>query len=92
MWGFARSVGYELCNLDLTIIAQKPRLGAYKQPIRARIAEILGVPLSAINVKATTTEQLGFVGRAEGVCAMSSVSLRIVSFAEVAQSYQLYKG
>ncbi len=92
VWGFARSVGYELCNLDLTIIAQKPRLGAYKQPIRARIAEILGVPLSAINVKATTTEQLGFVGRAEGVCAMSSVSLRIVSFAEVAQSYQLYKG
>ncbi|STO97143.1 2-C-methyl-D-erythritol 2,4-cyclodiphosphate synthase [Helicobacter canis] len=92
VWGFARSVGYELCNLDLTIIAQKPRLGAYKQPIRARIAEILGVPLSAINVKATTTEQLGFVGRAEGVCAMSSVCLRIVSFAEVAQSYQLYKG
>ena len=92
VWGFARSVGYELCNLDLTIIAQKPRLGAYKQPIRARIAEVLGVPLSAINVKATTTEQLGFVGRAEGVCAMSSVCLRIVSFAEVAQSYQLYKG
>ena len=85
VWGFAKSVGYALYNVDLTIIAQTPRLSAYKQPIRARIAEILGVPLSAINVKATTTEHLGFIGRAEGVCVMSSASLRLVSFAEVAQ-------
>lgn len=85
VWGFAKSVGYALYNVDLTIIAQTPRLSAYKQPIRARIAEILGVPLSAINVKATTTEHLGFIGRAEGVCVMSSVCLRLVSFAEVAQ-------
>ena len=92
VWGFAKSVGYELYNIDLTIIAQTPRLSAYKQPIRARIAEILGAPLSAINVKATTTEHLGFIGRAEGVCVMSSVCLRLVSFTEVAQSYQSYKG
>lgn len=92
VWGFAKSVGYELYNIDLTIIAQTPRLSAYKQPIRARIAEILGAPLSAINVKATTTEHLGFIGRAEGVCVMSSASLRLVSFTEVAQSYQSYKG
>ncbi|WP_246145095.1 bifunctional 2-C-methyl-D-erythritol 4-phosphate cytidylyltransferase/2-C-methyl-D-erythritol 2,4-cyclodiphosphate synthase [Helicobacter canis] len=85
VWGFAKSVGYELYNIDLTIIAQTPRLSAYKQPIRARIAEILGAPLSAINVKATTTEHLGFIGRAEGVCVMSSVCLRLVSFTEVAQ-------
>lgn len=85
VWDFAKSVGYELYNIDLTIIAQTPRLSTYKQPMRARIAEILGVPLSAINIKATTTEYLGFIGRAEGVCVMSSVCLRLVSFTEVAQ-------
>lgn len=86
VWGFARSVGFALCNADLTIIAQTPRLSDYKQPMRARIAEILGVPLACVNVKATTTESLGFVGRKEGICVMSSVALRLVGLSEVAQS------
>lgn len=85
VWGFARSVGFTLCNADLTIIAQAPRLGGYKQSMRARIAEILGVPLACVNVKATTTESLGFVGRKEGVCVISSVALRLVGMREFMQ-------
>ena len=85
VWRFARSVGFTLCNADLTIIAQAPRLGGYKQSMRARIAEILGVPLACVNVKATTTESLGFVGRKEGVCVISSVALRLVGMREFMQ-------
>lgn len=87
--GFARSVGFALCNADLTIIAQTPRLGSYKQPMRARIAEILGVPLACVNVKATTTESLGFVGRKEGVCVISSVALRLVGMRECMQAARM---
>ncbi|WP_233712817.1 MULTISPECIES: 2-C-methyl-D-erythritol 2,4-cyclodiphosphate synthase [unclassified Helicobacter] len=89
VWAFARSVGFALQNADITIIAQKPRLSIYKQTIRANIARLLGAPLSAINVKATTTEHLGFVGREEGVCVISSVSLRLRSLQEVARQAEM---
>lgn len=83
VWHFARSVGFTLHNVDITIIAQRPKLSSYKQTIRANIARILNAPLSHINIKATTTENLGFIGRSEGVCVMCSVTLRLITLSEV---------
>jgi len=58
-------------NVDLTIILQRPRLTNYKSLMRGRIASILGVDESVVNIKATTTEKLGFTGREEGIAAMA---------------------
>ena len=62
-------------NVDLTIIAQRPRLAPYVAAMRASIALALGVTLEQVSVKATTTDHLGFVGRKEGIAAMSVVLL-----------------
>lgn len=67
--------GYKLGNLDVTVIAQAPRLAAFIQPIRKRLATVLDTDISQINVKATTTEKLGYVGREEGIAAHSVVLL-----------------
>ena len=61
--------GYRLGNLDSTIIAQAPKMAPHIATMRANIAADLGVEISAINVKATTTEKLGFTGRNEGIAA-----------------------
>jgi len=68
--------GYLLNNLDTTIVAQKPKLAPYIPQMRKNIAEVLQVPLEDINVKATTTEGLGFAGRQEGIAAYAIVSIR----------------
>lgn len=62
-------------NADLTIIAQAPRLAPYRDAMRAVIAEDLQVNLDQVNIKATTTEQMGFTGRKEGVAALAVVLL-----------------
>ncbi|MCR5683558.1 MAG: 2-C-methyl-D-erythritol 2,4-cyclodiphosphate synthase [Clostridiales bacterium] len=54
---------------DMTIIAQRPKMAPYLGAMRERIAQVLGVPLSRINVKATTEEKMGFTGRGEGIAA-----------------------
>lgn len=59
--------GYNLGNLDVTIVAQAPKLAPYIQSMRHNLADAFGTQLSQINVKATTTEKLGFEGRKEGV-------------------------
>ncbi len=64
-------------HLDITVLAEAPRIGAHREAIRARIAEIASVPLSSVSIKATTTEQLGFVGRAEGLAAQASATVRL---------------
>ena len=61
--------GYRLCNADVTIAAQKPKLRPYIDTMRARLAEAIGVDVDQINVKATTTEKLGFVGEEQGIMA-----------------------
>lgn len=66
---FIAAEGYSLGNCDVTIMAQKPKMLPHIQQMRENIAEALNVPVSAINVKATTTEKLGFVGREEGIAA-----------------------
>jgi 2-C-methyl-D-erythritol 2,4-cyclodiphosphate synthase len=65
----------DIANIDVTIIAQKPKLAAHVAAMRARIAALLDLSPGRVNVKATTTDHLGFVGRGEGICAMAIVAL-----------------
>lgn len=67
--------GYQLGNADLTIVAQAPKMAAYIPAMRDILAADLNVMLSQINIKATTTEKLGFTGREEGIAAHASVLL-----------------
>ena len=71
-----RSCGYEIENADITIIAQKPKLLSYIPSMRKNTAEAMGISEDAVNVKATTTEKLGFEGRGEGISAMAVVLLK----------------
>ena len=64
-----RTKGFELANADSVIVAQKPRLSGHLPEMRKNIASTLGVETDQINVKATTTEKLGFAGREEGIAA-----------------------
>lgn len=64
--------GWAIGNVDLVIMAEVPKINPHRAAIRRRIAELLEVDESAVNVKATTTEQLGFVGRKEGIAAMAT--------------------
>ena len=61
--------GWTLNNADITIMAQRPKILPYIQQMRQNIAEVLNKEISCINVKATTTEKLGFIGREEGIAA-----------------------
>ncbi|WP_167630277.1 2-C-methyl-D-erythritol 2,4-cyclodiphosphate synthase [Listeria valentina] len=67
--------GYRLSNLDCTIIAEQPRMASHIDAMRARIAELLDAELDQVNVKATTSEKLGFVGRGEGIISLAVVLL-----------------
>ena len=69
-----RSEGWEVGNADITIAMQKPKLAPYIVPMRECLASVMGVPVSSVSVKATTTEKLGFVGRSEG-CEVYAVVL-----------------
>lgn len=64
-------LGFRLVNLDVTVIAQTPRLGPYKQSMKQALTEILQVQPEHVNVKATTTETLGFTGRKEGIATQA---------------------
>jgi 2-C-methyl-D-erythritol 2,4-cyclodiphosphate synthase len=75
IWTLVREKGYHLGNLDATIIAQKPKMAPYIPQMVQIIASALGAEASQINVKATTTEQLGFTGRGEGIAAQAVVCL-----------------
>jgi len=65
--------GWRVGNLDLTIVCELPKIGPYRDSMREIIAEILGIAQSAVSVKATTTEKLGFCGRGEGIAALAAV-------------------
>ncbi|MDF2814991.1 MAG: ispF [Paenibacillus sp.] len=75
VWELAQEKGYKLGNVDSTIIAQKPKMAPYIPQMTAIIAQALGADTAQVNVKATTTEQLGFTGRGEGIAAQSVVCL-----------------
>ena len=73
-----RSHGYAVSNADITIAAQRPKLAPYIVRMRQTLADILGVDISQVSVKATTTEHLGFTGREEGIAVWASVLLQAV--------------
>lgn len=66
-----RKLDFSIINVDLTVIAQAPKLAPHIEPMRHVIAEDLGIPVDRVNVKATTTEGMGFEGRGEGIAAQA---------------------
>jgi 2-C-methyl-D-erythritol 2,4-cyclodiphosphate synthase len=63
--------GFEPLNVDVTILAERPRIAPHREAMRRRLAEMLDLPPEMVNVKATTTEQLGLIGRGEGLAAQA---------------------
>jgi 2-C-methyl-D-erythritol 4-phosphate cytidylyltransferase/2-C-methyl-D-erythritol 2,4-cyclodiphosphate synthase len=74
--------GGRIANLEVTMICERPKIGPLRDQMRARIAEISGVDISRIAVKATTSERLGFTGREEGIAATASATIRLPWIAE----------
>lgn len=74
---YVTSRGGIIANLDVTVLCEVPKIGPHREAIRARIAEIAGIDPARVNVKATTTEGLGFIGRAEGIAAQASATIRL---------------
>ena len=73
--GLLRERDWRINNVDVTIIAQRPKLAGYILTMRSKVAAVLGIDEDAVNVKATTTEKLGFTGRGEGIAAEAVASL-----------------
>lgn len=67
--------GFQTVNCDLTLIGEEPKLAPYREAIRARIAEVLGVEVPCVGLKATTNETMGALGRGEGLAALAVVLL-----------------
>jgi 2-C-methyl-D-erythritol 4-phosphate cytidylyltransferase/2-C-methyl-D-erythritol 2,4-cyclodiphosphate synthase len=66
-----RALGGAVVNVDVTIVCERPRLAPHRQAMRERLAALLDLPIGAVSVKATTTEQMGFTGRGEGLVAQA---------------------
>ncbi|OWU84877.1 2-C-methyl-D-erythritol 2,4-cyclodiphosphate synthase [Oceanicola sp. 22II-s10i] len=71
----ARSKGYEIGNIDCTLVCERPKIGPHALTMQAELARILGTPADRISVKATTSERLGFTGREEGIAALATATL-----------------
>ena len=69
--GFLEQHGWSVRHMDATVICEAPKLGEYRDAMRARLAEAVGLPPLEVNVKFTTNEGMGFVGRGEGLAAMA---------------------
>jgi 2-C-methyl-D-erythritol 2,4-cyclodiphosphate synthase len=75
--GLVRAEGFELANIDSTVVCEAPRLGGWRGPMRSRLADATGLPLAAVSVKFTTNEGMGFIGRGEGIAALALVQLTV---------------
>ncbi|KFG71022.1 bifunctional 2-C-methyl-D-erythritol 4-phosphate cytidylyltransferase/2-C-methyl-D-erythritol 2,4-cyclodiphosphate synthase [Microvirga sp. BSC39] len=75
--GLVRERGGLVDHLDTTLLCEKPRLGPHREAMRQRIAEIAGLRLEQVSLKATTTEKLGFTGRSEGIAAQAAATIRL---------------
>jgi 2-C-methyl-D-erythritol 2,4-cyclodiphosphate synthase len=73
-----KAAGFELVNADCVLIGQEPRIATHRWSMRERLAEALGVAVTQVNVRATTTDQLGFAGRGEGLAAQAVALLSAV--------------
>lgn len=76
VWQIVKEKGYKLVNADCTIMAQQPKMAPHIQAMQARIADLLETEKENVNVKATTTEKLGFTGRGEGIASQAVVLLQ----------------
>lgn len=74
--GFIKSVGFEVVNVDISIVAEFPKISPFKDMISKKIASVLGILPIYVNIKATTSEKMGFIGRKEGVSVYSVASLK----------------
>jgi len=72
-----RARGGMIAHLDLTVVCEAPRVGPHRDAIRARVAEIAGIALDRVAIKATTSEKLGFTGRREGIVALATATVRL---------------
>jgi 2-C-methyl-D-erythritol 4-phosphate cytidylyltransferase/2-C-methyl-D-erythritol 2,4-cyclodiphosphate synthase len=75
--GLIAAAGGRIVNVDVTLICERPKVGAHRASMRARIAELLGIAVARVSVKATTTEELGFTGRREGIAAQAVASVNL---------------
>ena len=73
--GLIEKLGWQINNVDITIIAQQPKLAGYILQMKSNVAQLLKIEEDCVNVKATTTEKLGFTGRGEGIAAEAVASL-----------------
>lgn len=71
----ARTRGYAISNVDCTLICEYPKIGPHAQSMREKMAELMQLDLGRVSVKATTSEQLGFTGRGEGIACIATVTL-----------------
>jgi 2-C-methyl-D-erythritol 2,4-cyclodiphosphate synthase len=74
--GLVHAEGWRIGNVDLTAVAQRPRLAPFVEAIRTTLADDLGVETGQVNIKATTTEGMGFTGRGEGIAALATALLQ----------------
>ena len=72
-----RDRGGAIRHLDVTVICERPKIGPHRAAMRQRIAEICGIEPDRVSVKATTTEQLGFTGRGEGIAAQAVATVQL---------------
>ncbi|TCK28426.1 2-C-methyl-D-erythritol 2,4-cyclodiphosphate synthase [Ancylobacter aquaticus] len=72
-----RAAGGRIAHLDATVICEAPKIGPHREAMRERIAAIAGIPVARVSVKATTSEQLGFTGRREGIAALAAATVRL---------------
>lgn len=73
------AAGWRVVNVDAVVVCERPRLADYRAAMRAVLAPVLGVAQSAVGIKATTTEQMGFTGRGEGIAATAVCLLEAVA-------------
>ncbi len=71
----ARERGFDIANVDCTLICEEPKIGPHSEAMRRALAEIIGIESTRVSVKATTSERLGFTGRGEGIAAIATAAL-----------------
>ncbi len=77
---FVNSIGFEIVNADITLILETPKISKYKNLMKQKIANLLKIPPFRVNIKATTTEKLGFTGRKEGIATIASVNVKFFDY------------
>ena len=71
----SRQAGFEISNIDCTLICERPKIGPHAQAMRERMAEIMSLSINRISIKATTSERLGFTGREEGIACIATCAM-----------------